>query len=59
MNANSKILKIYRGKIPIKRNSVGCNHLNLTIPRRHGFSGHFHLNTTPFTSGLLKILVRN
>ena len=49
MNASSKILEIKLGEIPRIRNSIGSNHLNLTIPRKLTFSGHFHLNTLTFT----------
>ena len=59
MNKISKIIKYIRRKTPRIRNSVGCNPLNLTIPRRLIFSGHFHLNTTFFLGGRLQVAVCN
>lgn len=59
MNENSKILEIKRGENPRIRNSISDNHLNLTIPRRLKFSGHFHLNTLHFRCRILGILAHN
>jgi len=54
-----KILKILTRGIPRKRNSVGFNHLKLTIPRRFNFSGHFHLNTPRLGHKVLGALTPN
>lgn len=59
MNVNSKITKKIREKEPRIRNSAGYNTLNLTIPRKSRFSGHFHLNTVLFLGGWLKNLYYN
>lgn len=54
-----KILKLLTKLILRERTSDGFNQLNLTIPRRLKFSGHFHLNTAYFLGGWLRIAVRN
>ena len=59
MNVNSKISKYVREKTPRIRNSVGYNYLNLTIPRRLNFSGHFHLNTPHFLGEWLMVVYGN
>ena len=59
MKTYFKILKFPTKGIPRKRNSVAYNNLNLTIPRRLNFSGHFHLNTALFFGGGLKVAVCN
>jgi hypothetical protein len=57
MNTNSKIIKNIRRKTPRIRNSVGYNPLNLTIPRKTNFSGHFHLITPHLLGDWLIIVV--
>ena len=54
-----KILKFLTRGIPPKRNSDGYNQLNVIIPRRFNFSGHFHLNTALFSGGRLTVAERN
>ena len=59
MKTYFKILKFFREKTPRKRSSVAHNNLNLTIPRKPNFSGHFHLNTFLFRGDWLKVAMRN